>query len=388
MKINVYAALITFFSATLCIGLQAQDFEGGNLKLKAPLDEPDFYCFDIFGFGTGAETVEPISVHTCKVEGWRDATFTVDYPEPGQIYAPAYDMCAQVSRLERGAHLILQTCSDSELQRFIYRENQTLEMVLREGQAAFCVVVHPAEGIATGGPSHIRREVYVYNCDAVEPELAQWILPEKGTGLEAPAMDSSQMGPPPNPELAAAAGLYGSACARCHGYQGEGNTDLHAPKLSGQSEWYLKRQFENFTHDLRGYTKPERWANQMAEQVRGMDQLPSFLVEGMMGYIASFEDIASPATIDGDVARGEQLYQSTCTACHGTEGLGNAELNSPRLVGMTDWYMLDQMQKFRDGRRGSHAEDEIGAQMVPFARVLPDEQAVQDVIAYINTLSR
>jgi cytochrome c oxidase subunit 2 len=54
---------------------------------------------------------------------------------------------------------------------------------------------------------------------------------------------------------------------------------------------------------------------------------------------------------------------------------------------MSDWYMVIQLQKFRSGLRGDHPEDIYGLQMVPFATLLPDEQALVDVVAYINTLS-
>ena len=67
--------------------------------------------------------------------------------------------------------------------------------------------------------------------------------------------------------------------------------------------------------------------------------------------------------------------------------MGNPALNSPRLAGMTDWYMVTQLQKFRDGLRGHHPDDIYGLQMLPFATALPDEQALLDVVAYINTLS-
>jgi len=67
--------------------------------------------------------------------------------------------------------------------------------------------------------------------------------------------------------------------------------------------------------------------------------------------------------------------------------MGNPLLNSPRLAGMSDWYMVIQLQKFRSGLRGDHPEDIYGLQMVPFATLLPDEQALVDVVAYINTLS-
>jgi hypothetical protein len=49
--------------------------------------------------------------------------------------------------------------------------------------------------------------------------------------------------------------------------------------------------------------------------------------------------------------------------------------------------MVIQLQKYRANLRGDHAEDTYGLQMAPFAKALPDEQALLAVVAYINTLS-
>ena len=68
--------------------------------------------------------------------------------------------------------------------------------------------------------------------------------------------------------------------------------------------------------------------------------------------------------------------------------MGNKELNSPRVAGMSDWYMVKQLQNFRNGYRGAHEDDVLGAQMVPFAKNLPDEQALLDVVTYINGLGK
>jgi cytochrome c oxidase subunit 2 len=53
---------------------------------------------------------------------------------------------------------------------------------------------------------------------------------------------------------------------------------------------------------------------------------------------------------------------------------------------MTDWYMARQLQNFKDDVRGSHLQDFYGKQMGFMGRILQDEQAINDVIAYINTL--
>ena len=53
---------------------------------------------------------------------------------------------------------------------------------------------------------------------------------------------------------------------------------------------------------------------------------------------------------------------------------------------MTDWYLARQLQNYKDGIRGNHPGDPYGYQMNMMVDILPDEQAINDVIAYINTL--
>ena len=53
---------------------------------------------------------------------------------------------------------------------------------------------------------------------------------------------------------------------------------------------------------------------------------------------------------------------------------------------MTDWYIKRQLENFRSGVRGSHLSDYYGFQMGLMAQTLHDEQAMNDLVAYINTL--
>ena len=108
-------------------------------------------------------------------------------------------------------------------------------------------------------------------------------------------------------------------------------------------------------------------------------------LDSFVEYIGTLEDTPAEATVEGDTARGRQLYEQLCAVCHGDAGLGNPALNSPRLTGMSDWYMAIQLHKFRNGLRGDHPDDIYGQQMVPSAKALPDEQALIDVVSYINT---
>ena len=53
----------------------------------------------------------------------------------------------------------------------------------------------------------------------------------------------------------------------------------------------------------------------------------------------------------------------TCAACHGGQGQGNPSLGAPRLAGQQADYLLQQLQGFKDGRRGYDSRDSHGAQM-------------------------
>ena len=90
-------------------------------------------------------------------------------------------------------------------------------------------------------------------------------------------------------------------------------------------------------------------------------------------------------TIDGDIARGQKLY-TVCAYCHGGDGMGRQALNAPRLSGSSDWYLARQLRHFKEGVRGAHPKDYYGYQMGLLSQTLQDEQAVDDIVAYINTL--
>ena len=82
--------------------------------------------------------------------------------------------------------------------------------------------------------------------------------------------------------------------------------------------------------------------------------------------------------------RGAKLYV-TCANCHGKDGYG-IQMNAPRQAGMSDWYLLSQLKNFKAGLRGHEPHDLDGKQMRMMAQTLQDDQAMQDVVAYINTL--
>ena len=105
-------------------------------------------------------------------------------------------------------------------------------------------------------------------------------------------------------------------------------------------------------------------------------------------YVASLPKTVSATPARGDLHNGNNLYQGKCGACHGGAAEGNVALKSPRLAGLDAAYIKRQFANFRDGVRGTHAQDLPGRQMALMARTLPGERDLDDVIAFIQQQGR
>jgi len=172
-------------------------------------------------------------------------------------------------------------------------------------------------------------------------------------------------------------------CASCHGQNGEGLQALNAPKLAGQSGWYLKSQILSYQNNIRGSHEDDILGKQMAPMARTL--ATDEAINNVVAYIQTLPDHAAAATIEGDVVAGEKAY-AVCSYCHGGDGLGIQAMNAPRLAGMTDWYLENQLKNFQLGIRGEHRSDYYGKQMGYMAKILHDDDAVKNLIAYVNSL--
>lgn len=177
--------------------------------------------------------------------------------------------------------------------------------------------------------------------------------------------------------------LY-AVCSACHGPNGEGNQDLNAPKLAGQEPWYLRRQLNYYRQGVRGTHEDDVFGQQMAPMAATLAN--ETIMNNVIAYIETLPDEPAPTTIEGDTARGRELFEPTCGVCHSSEGEGVWSASAPALAGMSDWYLVRQLQNFKTGVRGTHPQDEYGHQMTSMVQALGDEQAIRDVVAYINTL--
>ena len=174
-----------------------------------------------------------------------------------------------------------------------------------------------------------------------------------------------------------------AVCAACHGPQAEGNPALNAPKLSGQGGWYLKRQLKNFKDGARGTHDKDVFGKMMAPMAATL--VNDAAINNVVAYIKTLPDNPAPPTVTTHATDGEKIYVN-CGACHGADGRGIQAMNAPRLAGMSDWYLVTQLKNFRQGIRGAHPKDMFGPQMASMAAMLANDQAANDLVAYLNTL--
>jgi len=143
-------------------------------------------------------------------------------------------------------------------------------------------------------------------------------------------------------------------CTVCHGVQLMGNSVIKAPRLSGMESWYVENQLRAFKKGWRGKHESDLDGMEMQPMAAALSDEQ---IKEVSAFVAATRSDAPPGTITGDADKGSAHY-----------------------------YLVTQMRNFRDGARGSHAGDTYGMQMRASARLLPDDEAIRDVVTYILTL--
>ena len=178
--------------------------------------------------------------------------------------------------------------------------------------------------------------------------------------------------------------LY-DTCKNCHGPNGEGNMAIKAPGLNGMPSYYLASSLVKYQKGIRGAHHEDAAGLRMRPLSRHLKTDEE--IKAVSDYIANMKPVKHAVTVEGDVERGKTLYM-TCLACHGPEGQGNPALKAPPISLLQDWYIVEQLQKYRNGQKASNPKDIEGQQMKGMAMALPDEKALSDVAAYITSLGK
>lgn len=159
-----------------------------------------------------------------------------------------------------------------------------------------------------------------------------------------------------------------SFCSHCHGKDGNSRRD-YIPNLAGQNPLYLFNSFEKFANGQRLDFVMSKLA-------------PSLTLEDRVNiamYFAEQEVQSRAEAVDADLAgQGQQVFQSTCSGCHGSAGQGLESM--PRLAGQPAEYLRRTLRAFRN-----NDADRRGSLMTPVAAGLSDQQ-IDGLAAYLQQL--
>lgn len=172
-------------------------------------------------------------------------------------------------------------------------------------------------------------------------------------------------------------------CVPCHNADGSGNPAVGAPNIAGMKAWYVEEQLGKFRAGVRGAQFNDMEGMRMRPMAQSLDSDAD--VAAVARYVESMPPVRHAASLPGDPRAGQALF-ATCSACHGENGGGNPDLKAPRIAGTDDWYLATELRKFRSGVRGTSPKDMEGRLMRPMARTLANEDAIRNVVAYVETL--
>jgi cytochrome c553 len=168
-------------------------------------------------------------------------------------------------------------------------------------------------------------------------------------------------------------------CGACHGSLAQGEQRLGAPSLVGQQDAYLLRQLRNFRTGLRG-GKGDDQARQMRLILDTVSNESDW--KAVIAYLVSLPIQHPQPSLRGDIKAGRQIYTS-CSACHGSSAEGNEALDAPSLRSLPDWYIVDELQKYRTGARGASPDDAPGIRMRAVAATLRSDEDIRAVASFI-----
>lgn len=202
-----------------------------------------------------------------------------------------------------------------------------------------------------------------------------------GLGLTAFAAD-----PAPTPQVNGPV-FYQSMCSQCHGAKGEGSELIRAPSIAGRPAWYVERQLENFRIGRRGMKKEDAQGSLMAAIAKVLHPAEMKAVAEVVSKFAFVPPTQTVALKEPNIEEGRYLFMDRCAQCHRFNGTGEMTFGSPPLVGLQDWYLLAQINKFKTGWRGVDPTDPNGAKMQLSSGYIESEQAKHDVVAFILSLN-
>lgn len=183
-------------------------------------------------------------------------------------------------------------------------------------------------------------------------------------------------------------------CATCHGEYSQGGKQGEYPRLAGLPAAYTEKQLLDF--------RTRRRPNMPMVEHTDETELPNADIKDIAAYIEtiklpiklppideatydSYERMVlakktfNVAKADGDVAKGQALYNKECRSCHGEGGFGKPDKAVPFITSQFTAYLWRQVKLFMEKQR-IHDPDS------PDEELLADftEEQLRDIFAYLS----
>lgn len=147
-----------------------------EIYLIDPLDEPRGFCIDIQGYKESADIRKGLQAHTCySYQGGVaiDQGFNFDQINIGEFYIPSFDVCMEAENTNSSSALKLESCSKSNLQKFIMNKNGSITL---EDNKNLCLTISTENSREGGGgnPPHLIRNLTLENCDISQFKYQSW----------------------------------------------------------------------------------------------------------------------------------------------------------------------------------------------------------------------
>lgn len=181
-------------------------------------------------------------------------------------------------------------------------------------------------------------------------------------------------------------------CAGCHGEYGEGGKEGEYPRLAGFPAAYIIQQLGLFKQEKRKNMPMRPYANErempdedipsvaaFLSQIKLSTKMPDF-DESVSAYdkLLAAKKVFNIARVEGDIELGEELYIDDCQLCHGKQGMGKEDSDTPPLTGQYTQYMIKQMNDFASGERWHEYAEALFSEM--------EEDEIQAIMAYLSTM--
>jgi len=162
-------------------------------------------------------------------------------------------------------------------------------------------------------------------------------------------------------------------CEDCHRKDGSGRSNGIFPRLAGQHASVIVKQLA----DIRA----GRRINAAMQPLLADPALNGSAIADVAAYVQGLPISANNGKGPGTaLARGKQLYERDCAACHGAIGEGDAAKFHPMVAAQHYRYLLRELVTIRDGER-RNSDPEMVRRILPYSA--GDIDAVADFMSQL-----